>query len=460
MISTKKFTSRSAEAQPKKFRIIKAAKNLLADECFKARHRADIKAFTRNRCLPFIFVLFLVLLKSVKSLQLVLNEFFVNLSRVGGMAFTTVTASAFTQARQKLSHTAFIELNRQAIVETYYTPGTYKTWLGHRLLAIDGSKIRLPNTPEIRKEFGTIAYANQNEEVKGEHSWALASVCYDVLNDIAIDAILAKAHAYEVDLAIDHLKYITPGDLLMCDRNYPEYRFVATLSVLKQKKGNEFVIRCSESSFKQARLLFANDGVDSVVVTLKPCHAKKKQIAELGLPMEITVRFVRVVLDTGDAEVLVTSLLDETKYPTSIFKGLYNLRWGVETFYGRIKGRLNLENFSGRTVEAVKQDFYATIFISSIESVLTEDAEIELQVKSVTNLYPQQVNKAVSFNAIKNHVIELFYTESNSEVIYEKLTQLFLTNPVCFRKQRQVERKKPRARTVLNFYKRIRKACY
>ena len=47
-------------------------------------------------------------------------------------------------------------------------------------------------------------------------------------------------------------------------------------------------------------------------------------------------------------------------------------RWGIETFFGVLKGRLNLENFSGKTAESVKQDFYSTIFISNLETILTE----------------------------------------------------------------------------------------
>ncbi|MDD2815960.1 MAG: transposase [Thiotrichaceae bacterium] len=35
----------------------------------------------------------------------------------------------------------------------------------------------------------------------------------------------------------------------------------------------------------------------------------------------------------GQFEVLVTSLCDETLYPTADFKELYRLRWKVETFF-------------------------------------------------------------------------------------------------------------------------------
>ncbi|MCP5363548.1 MAG: hypothetical protein H6911_06325 [Rickettsiaceae bacterium] len=52
--------------------------------------------------------------KSIKSLQIVLNELFMD-----GHIEKTVTNSAFTQARQKLSHTAFLELSKDIVAMQY-----------------------------------------------------------------------------------------------------------------------------------------------------------------------------------------------------------------------------------------------------------------------------------------------------------------------------------------------------
>ena len=384
-------------------------------------------------------------------MQLVLNEFF---KKLGG-AVITVTASAFTQSRSKLLHTGFIELNQKAIVQTCYEDGDYRKYRGFRLLAIDGSKVRLPDEPEICKTFGTIRISNQHKKTEGEYPAAVASVLYDVLNNVALDSILAPAKAYEVDLAIEHLDFIGDNDLVLFDRGYISYIFLASLI----QKGADFLGRCSQSSFKEARRMFRQN-ISSTVVTLL-CPAKKKKEAQsLGLPSKIKVRFVRVILDNGEVEVLVTSLLDEAEYPVEEFKKLYFMRWGVETFYGIIKGRLNLENFTGKTVESVRQDFYATIFISGLESLLTEDAQEKLDEKSSSNKHPQAVNKAVSFNTIKNYVIELFFQEEDRDIILDRLTELFMTNPVCVRKNRQVERKDSSAKILLNYHKRIKKICF
>lgn len=155
---------------------------------------------------------------------------------------------------------------------------------------------------------------------------------------------------------------------------------------------------------------------------------------------------------------MVTSLLDEVKYPTADFKEIYGLRWGVETFYGVVKTRLQLENFTGKTVESIRQDFHATIYITGLESILTHDAEEQLSQRNTQHEY--HVNKAVSFNVIKNEVIDLLDRESDVDVLLEKLTRLFLKNPSCIRKNRKVPRRKSSDRKLLNHHKRLKKICF
>ncbi len=435
----------------KKVQVAECVRIMLNDPLFRDNHRTGSGFFTRNRKLTFVLVILLILQKSLKSLQPVLNEFFGKL----GEPLVTVTAGAFTQARAELSHTAFIELNQKAVAETYYRERDYKTWRGFRVLSVDGSKIILPNEKEIRKYFGSVRIANQDQNVSGEYPVALASVLYDVLNRIALDAVLSHAKAYEVNLAGEHLDFVEENDLLLFDRNYPSYLFPAALT----QQNTDFLGRCSRSSFREARAMFEPGAEESRVAILRPHHTKKKEIEALGLPAEIKVRFVRVVPDNGEIEVPVTSLTDETEYSVNDFKEMYHLRRGTETFYGTVKGRLNLENFTGKTVEAVRQDFYSTIFASGLESVLTEDAQESLAAKSSDNKYPQTVNKAVSFNAVKNHVIGLFLKEENPETLSDKLTRLFMMNPVCVR-EREVPRKKSKPRKLVNCHRRIRKICF
>lgn len=421
----------------------------MLNKLFKQNHRKYKEAFTRNRKLPFSAVITLILQKSMKSIQLLLNEMMFTLELE-----TSVTNSAFTQARANLSHTAFIELNQKAVVDVMYRDDEIQRYKGFRLLAVDGSKVMLPNTPEVIEEFGQISYSIKKKRVRGKHAYGLASVLYDVLNNVAIDSVLAPAKSYEVNLAINHLYKTRDRDLLLYDRNYPSYFHIATLC----SKEKNFVIRCSSASFKQAREMLKGKGDSSQIVTISPHQTKKKEIEEKGLPKSVLVRFVRVKLPTGEYEVIVTNLCNEKEFPTNDFLHIYKMRWGIESFYGVLKSRLMLENFSGTTVESIYQDFYSTIYISGIETILTEDVNESLDKKQTRN--KQKVNHAVSFNAIKVKAFELFYSNEVSDHLLEQLEILFRMNPVQVKKDRYVPRVKRSDRHILHYHKRKKKICY
>ncbi len=61
--------------------------------------------------------------------------------------------------------------------------------------------------------------------------------------------------------------------------------------------------------------------------------------------LALRLRIIRVELETGETELLLTSLLDAQAYPVEQFAGLYNRRWGIETDFRRTKITLGLDNF-------------------------------------------------------------------------------------------------------------------
>lgn len=395
-----------------------------------------------------------MLIKGGKSLQLSMNDFLPKLGRRQLVA----DKSAYSRARRKLEYTAFIKMNQEAVVRTMYEDDDYQTFHGLRILAVDGSKVQLPTNDETIAEFGTFAYKSNypgpHGEHSGEHSYALASVLYDVLNRVSLDAVLAPAHSYEVELAAGHLKHTKTSDLVIYDRGYCSFRMLA----LATQASSEFLIRCHRNSFRVANAMLDGDGPDDVNCEITANQKFLKNPENKGLPRTVTVRFVRVTLNNGEYEVLATSLLDQQAYPAADFKELYYLRWGIETFYGILKTRLTLENFSGYSVDAIRQDFFATIFLTGAETILTEDAEEGLAKQRGGQ--PKKVNKAVSFNLIKEHAFELFYSKAPSEQRLEELTKLFMTSPTLIRKDRELPRNNPSSHHILGFWKRQRKIVF
>jgi hypothetical protein len=282
-------------------------------------------------------------------------------------------------------------------------------------------------------------------------------VLYDLLNRVGLDARLEPSSTSEVSLAIEQLTHAAPGDVLVNDRGFTGYRYLAWHHHL----GLHYVARCSSSSFGATQELFRkNRAGHSRVVKLSAPRHEQTQLRQLGLPVVLVVRFVSVRLPTGELEVLATSLLDEQNYPTTDFLALYHRRWNHETFYGIMKGRLELENFSGQTPEAVRQDFHSTLLLCNLESVLTASTDATLQEQTRTHEQPKQVNRAVSFHALKHELLPLLYSDTPIIQVIEKLQSWFAGAPVSVRTGRKVPRRTPSLARSYHFQRHVKKTVF
>lgn len=439
--------------------LLRALRHQLFAAGLRGRHRRRAQDFSRECLLTFPVLMLFVLRKSLKSLQGRLHEFFCHLA--GSASGPTVSAGALTHARAKLLPSAFIELNETAVLSTVYGPeyGPWaRRWQGHRLLAIDSSEVPLPNSAALRAHFELVQCANQHGDNQS-YPEARVSVLYDLLNDLALDARLAPGRRAETELAREHLCQVQPGDVVLTDRGYRGWGWFAEV----QSRGGHFVCRCPRGSFKAVAELFARDeaGV-SVIVKLPAPKLERARAGAAGRPLELTVRLVTVRLCTGELEVLATSLLDEVSYPTDGLGEVYGWRWGQETYYGRLKGRLDLEHCSGQSVTAVEQDFHALIVLSNIESVLIGAAQAQLSAQALAGAraQPPRVNRAVSLHALKSRLIDLLASQRPLEQVLEELTQWFGHNPVSVRPGRKVPRQKFSPSRSYNYQRRVRKIVF
>lgn len=438
--------------------LILALRQRLADESFLDRHRLRPQDFTRQRKLPFLFVVLFILQKTAKSVQRHLHDFLEHLT--DGRAWEGATPGAFTLARAKLKHTAFIELSRECVLPAIYdNPASPpRLWRGHRLLGMDSSILRLPNSPELRAAFTPVDVQCQLGPTGVGMAQARISVLYDLLNRAGLHARLEPSALGEVELAIQQLPQAWAGDVVISDRGFAGYHYLAA----HQRQGLHFIVRCSKGSFAAAQELFRLDQAGlSRVVTLQAPADEQAWMKRAGWPLELTVRFVSVRLSTGELEVLVTSLLDEELYPTEEFLEVYGRRWNHETFYLMLKSRLDLENFSGETAEAIRQDFYAAVLLCNLESILTQPAQKELEARGLENKpqHPQQVNRANSYHALKGRLFELLESSRAPEEVLLELQKMFLATPVSVR-QRGTKRKKHSPDRSYHYQKRVKKMVF
>ena len=249
-------------------------------------------------------------------------------------------------------------------------------------------------------------------------------------------------------------------NLVIFDRGYPSYELFT-----KYGATTNYLMRIKRGTYAKAKSLFSpHCEQKDIIIELNAPKNLKEELRRLNLPTKIKVRFVQVILDNGTVEVLATNILDNNILQTSDFKELYARRWGIETYYDVLKNRLSLENFTGLTALAIKQDFYATIFLSNYEAMLVYDTNLELQEKSSDNKYAQQVNKAQSFNAIKHKAFDIFYSNKRLSKQMKELEKLFVINPIPIRPKRKTKprldkdtQKSTIATNAINFLKRKKK---
>lgn len=398
-----------------------------------------MKFFTRNRCFSFKSICLFLISTIQSSLQRELDRFFKNYNGKK-VSERFVSQSAFSQARLKIKPEAFKELSDESI-NYFYSNYPFKTWNGFRLIAIDGSEVLLPKNEETINAYGEYTTNFMN----GTVVLARLSKAYDVLNNISIDAKLVNTKIGEHPLAKQHLDYLGEGDLILYDRGYPSYDLFKN----DLDKDCQFCSRVAVSNWSVAKRM-AESGEKEIIAEIKPGYELRKQYKEQGIDFKpIKCRFICIELSTGEKEVLITSLLDAEQYPYELYEELYNLRWGVEESYKIDKHRLELENFSGKSVVAIKQDFFANILMGNLTAILSSNLGKGINEKK--RKYDYQVNKTTALSKVKEFLAFLF---NSLDVLHfiEMLVSELLLNVLPIRLGRSFQRKKQKRKRYYKTY--------
>ena len=331
----------------------------------------------------------------------------------------SVTKSALTEQRKKLNPEIFEYMN-QEYVKSRYDEVAVKTISGTNLIAagIDGSVFEIPNKEELKNSLGYISNSSDvNAKVTPR---AQVSGVYDCCNNIMIQAKIAEYSTSEKELAKQHIIYVKeffPEQynemLFIFDRGYIG---IPLLLFLEANKG-KYLFRLSKTVYKkEISEMTTNDEIVSIPLTKSRIKDIKdpeiKKIAEIK--EEIKVRIVKVTLDTGETEILLTNIPKE-QIDTNKMKEVYFLRWNIELSYDKLKNKLQIESFSGHTKLAVEQDFHAQILLyNMLEDIKSEANEtIANEHKNNTKKYKYEyiVNMNILVGLAKNYLLAMAITD-------------------------------------------------
>jgi hypothetical protein len=181
-------------------------------------------------------------------------------------------------------------------------------------------------------------------------------VLFDVLHGWVIDPVITDAKINERVECEGHIKYlkeelphIAPKSIVLLDRGYPSQDLIEKF----EESGIKFVMRVSSKFTTEV-------------------NAAPMGETTVACGNGIALRIIKFFLQNGETETLISNLSD---IPACLFPELYSLRWGIETAYFTLKRELCVEKFSGKTVNSILQDFWASMILLIAVSVFQAAAD-------------------------------------------------------------------------------------
>lgn len=266
-------------------------------------------------------------------------------------------ASSVVRARRKLGHAPFRDAFGKAVRKFQGISGILGkgVWHGMRVYAGDGSKIRLPATPEIRAAYDPDAGLAPGGH-SGHYPQALLTMVSDASTGMPVALCIGPSKGSEprqLEGLIDELNTLRRG-ILVLDRGYPGN---ALLRALNTRYHGFFMVRCPASGTFKAVGEFLAGRQEQAWVDLADGEGTMR------------LRAVRMRLGDGTENALLTNMMDEGVSARD-FVELYHRRWAVETGFRDLKCGFNLEKFASRSVGGVLQEIWALALGVALANIL------------------------------------------------------------------------------------------
>ena len=358
------------------------------------------KDFTRTRKLPPDKLISFLVSCGSSSTKIELLDFF-------EMDTNTISSSAFSQQRAKLSHKAL-----EAVFQQYnHSLQNYDETSSYRYFAVDGSTFSFFSKPSLASEE---YYISEGHSEKGFFSVHL-NAFYDLQKHTYSDALIQSAHYKDEYAAFSEMvdRHQTPSgmkDVFIGDRGYCSYNNMAHVL----EKNQFFLFRTKDIHSKGLVGNFnlpAEESFDiRVNVTLVRSHKKSIHIEEKYYRRHVdantafdyitpgssdtyslSFRIVRFPISEDTYECILTNL-PEDEFPPEELKKIYFSRWGIEGSFRKLKYTIGLSNFHACKPEYIKQEIWAKLIAYNITETLINHTV----VKHGTTKHNYKVNFSIA----------------------------------------------------------------
>jgi hypothetical protein len=323
------------------------------------------------------------------------------LRHLSGLDFTD---PAYCQARARLPVAFFRRLHQAALTPCCRLADRDRAarWRGRRVFLLDGSSFSMPDTDELRQEFGQPA-----GQAKGcGFPTAHLLVQFELAHGFLLRAVAAPVNTHDMAHAALMHRDLRPGDVLLGDRAFCSYAHLA----LCARRGLHAVFRAHQRliiSFRPRRRHAGPGKVgpeqkglprsrwvkglgkeDQLVEYFKPRERPAWLTAEqyAALPDSMRVREVRFRVSVPGRRTrvvtVVTTLLDARRYPAKELARLYEKRWQVEVNLRHLKRTLGLDVLRCATFVGVMKELLMFVVVYNLVRRVMAEAALRQGVEA------------------------------------------------------------------------------
>lgn len=295
---------------------------------------------------------------------------------------TQVSEEAFAQARQRMPLQFWMHLIVVLGEQFQLQHATRHQFHDFRVLAMDGTRIDLPNWKALRDHFGTA------KNKSGTHNVQARMVLLQFpFSRLPYRYELTPLAEGEVTLALRLARHLGPRDLVLLDAGYWSYQLL--WAIVRQRAFFALRVGC-KLNLKTLRRL-QPDGKDRLVRWTP--KDSRGQWRKLGLPKSLELRLVEYRMPGYRTQVIATNVLkpeqisrdDWTRLTTEceeagrkLLPGLFHRRWEIETTYYELKVDQGMDrHLRSRTPESIRYEIAGHLVLYLLTRWLMVEAAVK-----------------------------------------------------------------------------------
>jgi len=320
------------------------------------------------------------------SWQLLWSSF---VSKCPSMAGKSPSRGTISNARKRMPLEAWSKIVAWLSEQGQTYSEKFDQWLGHRVVAVDGTCMTVSNTKELCDIFGLSSGST------GPRLYPLVRmVCISIVETMIV--ICYNIGSYNTDentLLKPMLKMLRKGDLLLADRHFSG----SNLYWLYMENGLEYLTRKHQKLIVSRLKRLWSYSENDFVAKLKIGDLYQRRNPEM--PKFIMARFIQVetrIRGKHQHIWLVTSLLDD-KYPAKEIARLYLKRWSIETLFRQFKIDLSADILRSRSAVAIYKEIAARICAINIVHTIMLEAAIANNVDVTRISFIHTVRAIIAF---------------------------------------------------------------